>query len=316
MTNKFNELIKKGKVFDSHCHLNSSEYDKDFSEVVDRMKEFGVESVIDIGIDYNSSFKAVQNSIKFPQKIYAAVGVDMESCVPGSDLYMGGFDKVEIQFKKCEELVEIEDRRLKLEDGNRAPQPPKGGVGKIIMIGETGIDLYWNRKNELPKDQYNKSFEEQAELFKMHIELASENNLPLSIHSRDSIDECIKIINDSQLKIDNYKGVFHSLTPEFNDDEDSFYNKIKQIHELGFLVGLNGIVTFKSAKMLREVVLKVMKENMNMVNRVPTTTEIYEAGFVFETDGPWLAPTGKRGERNEPAYVGLIHEFIVEQLKS
>lgn len=289
---KLNSLLQQNQLFDSHCHLNDSKYDSDLDEVINRAKMNEISSIFDISTDYNSCVKSIELSQKYPI-VYSSLGIDMESLVKGSDLYLGSFEKVLLEFEKVKKLMQ--------ENRNN---------NKIQMIGETGIDNYWNRMNGRSVEEYYKSEEEQSELFRKHIELAIEFDLPLSIHTRDSITTCLDILKSYDLK--KHQAIFHSLTPDWDDDEEEFYKKVMEILERGYLIGLNGIITYKTANTLRNTILKILKEYKISINSEPT--DIYQTGFVFETDGPFLSPEGKRGKRNEPNNVMDIYEILVKYL--
>lgn len=132
----------------------------------------------------------------------------------------------------------------------------------IIAIGETGLDYY---RNYAPKDA-------QQRLFRQHINLARKYNLPLIIHTRNSIDDTIRILKEE----DYYKGVFHCYS--------GTYEQAKRIMDMGFYLGFGGVLTF--SKNMRDV-----------FQRIPIDF------VVFETDAPFLAPAGYRGRRNEPAFI-------------
>jgi len=132
----------------------------------------------------------------------------------------------------------------------------------VVGIGETGLDYY---RNYSPK-------EAQQKLFRLHINLARKFNLPLIIHTRNSIDDVIKILKEE----DYHKGVFHCYS--------GTYEQAKKIINLGFYLGFGGVLTF--SKNMREVFQHIPLDSI-----------------VFETDSPFLAPAGHRGKRNEPAFI-------------
>ena len=143
---------------------------------------------------------------------------------------------------------------------------------RFIAIGEIGLDFYWD-----------KTFtEEQYAAFHQQIEWALEFDLPIVIHSRNSTDECISVVKEHQKG--NLKGVFHC----FSGDTD----QAKKIIDLGFFMGIGGVVTFKNAG------LDKVMENINLEH------------IVLETDAPYLAPVPFRGKRNEPSYL----KYVVEKL--
>lgn len=142
-------------------------------------------------------------------------------------------------------------------------------------IGEIGIDLYW--------DQTFKS--EQITAFEAQIEMALSHNLPIDIHCRNAFPETIDTLR--KFKEKGVRGVFHSFTGTIEEAETIF--------GLGdFLLGINGIVTFKKA----EIACTLEKIPMEKI--------------LLETDAPYLAPVPHRGKRNESAYLLHIAEKVAE----
>ena len=145
---------------------------------------------------------------------------------------------------------------------------------RFVAVGETGLDFYWDRT--FTKEQY--------ESFQTQIELSKQYDIPVVIHSRNSIDECIKVIRENQQG--NLKGVFHC----FSGNE----KQAKEIIDLGFYLGIGGVVTFKNSG-LDKVMVDI---NMDRV--------------VLETDAPYLAPIPFRGKRNECSYLKYVVEKLAE----
>ena len=145
---------------------------------------------------------------------------------------------------------------------------------KFYGIGEIGIDLYWDKT-------YVK---EQTDAFRYQVQLAKSKQLPIVIHLRNSFDEVYNVIKEEQ--DGSLKGIFHC----FSGDE----SEAKKIINLGFLLGIGGVLTFKNSR-LDEVV-----ENFGLEN------------LVLETDAPYLAPVPKRGRRNESAYLVYIAQKLAE----
>jgi TatD DNase family protein len=145
---------------------------------------------------------------------------------------------------------------------------------RFVAVGETGLDFYWDRT--FTKEQY--------ESFQTQIELAKQYDIPVVIHSRNSIDECIKMIRENQQG--NLKGVFHC----FSGNE----NQAKEIIDVGFYLGIGGVVTFKNSG-LDKVMVDVDMKNV-----------------VLETDAPYLAPVPFRGKRNECSYLKYVVEKLAE----
>lgn len=148
------------------------------------------------------------------------------------------------------------------------------GKRKFYGIGEIGIDLFWD-----------KSFlQEQIEAFNTQLSWAKNKNLPVVIHVRESFNEVMEQLK--KVHTPESKGVFHSFTGTLEQAE--------QIIELGFKIGVNGIITFKNSD-LGETIQKIDPRHL-----------------LIETDSPWLAPVPHRGRRNECSYVVTIAEKIAQ----
>jgi TatD DNase family protein len=145
---------------------------------------------------------------------------------------------------------------------------------QFAAIGETGLDFYWDRSFE--KEQY--------QAFRLQIEWALHFDLPVVIHSRDSIEQTISVIRECQKG--NLRGIFHC----FNEDEES----ARQIIDLGFHMGIGGTITYKNSK------LPAVIKNIGLQN------------IVLETDAPYLPPVPFRGKRNESSYIIYVANKLAE----
>ena len=138
----------------------------------------------------------------------------------------------------------------------------------IVGIGECGLDYYWDTsKKEL-----------QKKVFLKQIELSIKYNLPLVIHSRDAIGDTLEVLKSVNKPI---KGVMHGYSGSLE--------MAKEFVKLGLKIGIGGVLTFKNAKNVKEVVKELDLSN-----------------FVLETDCPYLTPTPYRGKRNASFYIPLI----------
>ena len=147
-------------------------------------------------------------------------------------------------------------------------------AGGYIAVGEIGIDLYWD----------DKFADQQKDAFRQHLQMAKEYDLPAVIHTRNSFDEIYPIVKSESTN--KLTGVFHCFTgtPE----------EAKKIIDLGFKLGIGGIITFKNSG-LAETIQKIPMEFL-----------------VLETDAPFLTPTPYRGKRNESAYINYIANKLGE----
>jgi TatD DNase family protein len=221
---------------DTHNHLYLREFRDDRDDVVTAALENGIEKMLLPNVD-GSTVNAMHSlADKYP-----------ENCLP-----MMGLHPTSVDQNYREELGKLE----KLLD-----------TRKYWGIGETGIDLYWDRTFA----------KEQEESFREHIRMARETGLPMVIHARDSFMELFRIMdaeNDESLS-----GIFHAFTG--NPDQ------ARTIIDYGFKLGIGGILTFKNSGLDRVV------EGIQLQH------------IVLETDAPYLSPVPRRGKRNEPSY--LIH---------
>ncbi len=140
-------------------------------------------------------------------------------------------------------------------------------------IGEIGIDLYWDKTY----------LKEQIIVFQKQIEWALEYDLPVIIHVRDSFSETMQAL--APFKGSRLKGIFHSFTGDIHEAKEI-------INFGGFLLGINGIITFKNSKL------------SDVLSQVDLST------ILIETDSPYLTPAPFRGKRNESAYLSLIVKKI------
>ncbi|MGM0531168.1 MAG: TatD family hydrolase [Bacteroidota bacterium] len=230
-------------LIDTHAHIYLNEFDGAVQDVVQHSKEAGVGRVYLPNIDSGTIEDMIQLETLYPGFFYPMMGLHPTS--------------VNGDYEHELEIIEkwLDER-------------------SFAAIGETGIDLYWDRT-------YQK---EQEKAFEIQLKWAKDKGMPIVIHSRDSFREIFDVVdrlNDEQLY-----GIFHSFAGTVEDAE--------HIIDLGFKIGINGIVTFKNSS-LDEVVSQIDMEHL-----------------LLETDSPFLAPVPRRGKRNESAYIKYIAEKIAE----
>ncbi len=145
---------------------------------------------------------------------------------------------------------------------------------KVVAIGEIGLDYYWNKENK----------ELQKEVFIKQIELANKLNLPIVIHTRDAFIDTIEILKQNNV---NKKGIFHCcpLNQEL----------IKEAVKLGYYISLSGVITFKNAKNVEEILSLIPEDKL-----------------LIETDSPYLSPEPFRGTRNNSMNVKYVAEKIAK----
>ena len=237
-------------MIDTHAHIYDEQFDADKYEMLDRALHAGIEQI----------WMPNCNSESIP-RMYA-----LEEEFPGRCLAMMGLHPSYVDEHFEEELERVE-KELQ--------------ARKFIMIGEIGIDFYWDL-----------TFTAQQEAaFLKQLELAKTYNLPICIHSRNSKDNSLNAIQRCCDLIETFgwtdlRGIFHCFSGNREDAE--------RVIGLNFLLGIGGVVTFKNGgldRFLADIPLEKM---------------------VLETDAPYLAPVPHRGKRNEPAYLELVVNRLSE----
>jgi TatD DNase family protein len=228
---------------DTHAHLDDARFANDRDEVVARAKDAGVKTIVTVGCwESARGFGPVADLLRSHPDVYAALGVHPHEAASVVD---------ETPYGLIRDLA-------------------SGGVGtangRVVAIGETGLDY-----------RYRKSPPEaQREVFRRHVRLARELNLPLIVHSRDADEETLDILADEGLP--EAGGVLHCFTGTIG--------MARKAVDMGMYLSFTGIVTFPDAGPLREAVKATPVEKM-----------------LIETDCPYLAPVPERGKRNEPSFI-------------
>ncbi len=232
------------KITDSHAHIFTSEFKDDIDQVIVNAASANVYKICMPNIDEDSIEPMLALHKKFPDICYPMMGLHPSSVT-----------------KDYEKQLETIRRYLDESD-------------IYIAVGEIGIDLYWDTSLK----------DEQIEAFKIQAGWAIEKNLPIVIHSRESIDLLIEILEE--MSEEKLRGVFHCFT--------GTAEQAHRIQEMGFYLGIGGILTFKNSS-IKEII-----------------PELDPSRILLETDSPYLAPIPKRGKRNEPAYTMYIAEKLAE----
>ncbi|MGH1486161.1 MAG: TatD family hydrolase [Cellvibrionaceae bacterium] len=146
---------------------------------------------------------------------------------------------------------------------------------KVVALGESGLDYYYSEDEK----------ETQQESFIIHLQAAKKAQLPVIVHTRDAREDTIALIKEHGCL--NHAGVLHCFTEN--------WEMARQAIDLNYMISISGIVTFKNANELRDVVKQIPLDRL-----------------LVETDSPYLAPVPYRGKSNEPQYVREVAEYIAE----
>ncbi|XLS29756.1 TatD family hydrolase [Flavobacteriaceae bacterium M23B6Z8] len=228
---------------DTHTHLYTEQFETDRSEVIRKAIDAGINRFFIPAIDSTYQKKMEALASAFPDHIFL----------------MAGLHPTHVKDNYREELEKVSKE---LENGI------------YYGVGETGIDLYWDKT----------FLKEQQIAFSEQIKLAKQYKLPVIIHCRDAFDEVFEVLESE--KDENLKGIFHCFTGSKEQAERAIEYNLK--------LGIGGVVTFKNGK----------------IDKFLNQIDIKH--IVLETDAPYLAPTPFRGKRNESCYLKLIAQKVSE----
>ena len=230
-------------MIDSHCHLDHEPLFSNLNNIILRSKEAGIKKLLTISTSLES-FEKIRNIVKKDEIIYGTIGIHPHEA---NDKSLGS-----------EEIIKNFNKDQ-----------------KIIGIGETGLDFYYNNSD---KDKQIKSFID-------HIEAAIKTSAPLIIHSRNAEEDTFKILNEYKSK--NVKILMHCFT-----GSKDFAEKLLKLNAF---FSASGIITFKNSVELQETFRFLPLDKI-----------------LIETDSPFLAPVPNRGKKNEPSFISFTAQKLAE----
>ncbi len=223
-------------IFDSHAHYDDHAFDEDREEVLAALAESGVGTVVNVGASLEGTRRTVELAERYPF-IYGAAGVHP-------------------------------DEVNELNEDTFAWLREQCARDRIVAVGETGLDYYWDRTDH----------ETQKKWFIRQLALAGELSLPVIVHSREAASDTMKIL----------KEMYDLHIPVVVHCYSYSLEMAKEYVKMGYYLGIGGVVTFQNARRLREVVQNIPLSHL-----------------LLETDCPYLAPVPDRGKRNDSRK--LIH---------
>ena len=230
-------------MIDSHCHLDHEPLLSDLPNIIKRSKKIGIKKLLTISTSFES-FSKIKEIVHKDEMIYGTVGIHPHESA--TDII------------NSNQIVES----LKTNS-------------KIIGIGETGLDFYYNNSEKI----------KQVASFEEHIEASIKTNVPLIIHSRNAEQKTFDILNN--YKNNKLKILMHCFTgsTEFS----------KKLLSLNSYFSASGIITFKNSIELQETFKSLPSDKI-----------------LIETDSPYLAPVPNRGKKNEPSFIDFTASKLAE----
>jgi TatD DNase family protein len=239
-------------MIDSHCHLDHEPLFENINEVIKRSKDVGIQKLLTISTTL-ASFDKIKDLVNIDPIIFGTFGIHPHET----------------------EANEV-NKEMLIETINK--------YKKIVGVGETGLDFFYNHSNK----------KRQIESFKDHLDASIELKIPIIIHSRNAEDETFNILKSYNNK--NLKILMHCFTGSLDFS--------KKLLSLGAFFSASGIITFKNSIDLQ-----------NTFKTIPLDR------LLIETDSPYLAPIPMRGKKNEPSYIkhtleklSIIKEKLPEEM--
>ncbi len=230
-------------MIDSHCHLDHEPLLSDLSNVLKRSKDVGIKKLLTISTSFES-FSRIKDIVNKDEIIYGTIGIHPHESDNNT-------------ITKNEIVKSLKENP------------------KIIGVGETGLDYYYNNSDK----------EKQITSFKTHIEAAIECDVPIIVHSRNAEDDTFKIL--SEYKEYNPKILMHCFTGSKKFSEELLI--------LNSYFSASGIITFKNSIDLQETFKSLPIDKI-----------------LIETDSPYLAPVPNRGKKNEPSFIDFTANKLSE----
>ncbi len=235
-------------IIDSHCHLTYEPMSNALNETIDRANKDGIKYMLTISTE-DKSFEQILKIVNSHKSVYGTYGIHPHEA------------KLHQHIQRIDIINKVNQNK------------------KIIGIGETGLDFYYNHSDK--KDQIN--------CFEEHICAAQENKMPLIVHTRSAEKETIEILHKN-LKKRSFKILIHCFT---GTREFAF-----KLLNLGAYISASGIITFK--------------KSLELAN---TFKDLPNERILVETDAPYLAPVPLRGKPNEPSFIIHTVRFLSELKK-
>jgi len=230
-------------MIDSHCHLDHDYLFNDINDIIKRSKNAGIKKILTICTTLNS-FEKIKEIVLLDEIIFGTCGIHPH--------------------ETKNDLISTDDIINKIQNNT-----------KIIGVGETGLDFFYN----------NSEKNYQIKSFKKHIEASIALNMPLIIHSRNAEDEIIDILK--KYENSNIKILMHCFTGS--------KKLMMQLLKFNAYFSASGIITFKNSQDLQD-----------------TFKEIPLSNLLIETDSPYLAPIPNRGKKNEPSYIKFTAKKLAD----
>ena len=240
-------------MIDTHCHIDDPQYQDDLPAFLQQQKDGGVEAILVPGVDVHSIDTVLPLCAQYPDYLYPALGLHPE--------------EVKADWQQQWDAI-----RARIEATQRE--------GRLIAIGEIGLDYHWDTTYK----------EEQHIVFREQLLLARRLNLPVMVHIRDAMEDTYRILHEVASFADETLQPLRGVVHCFSGSREMAEKFIAQ----GFYLGIGGVLTFKNCKL------------------ADTLRHISLQHLVLETDAPYMAPVPHRGKRNESRWMTYVADRLAD----
>ena len=275
-------------MFDTHCHLNFGTFDGKVDKVVDEAKKVGADEIVIPGTDVSTSKKAVEIAEKY-KGVYAAVGIHPHHVFEIFQNNRSSATQIFQKTNKTEKFSFASDLKSIEKLLNN---------GKVVAIGEIGIDRHIYQKTKYPDYKIEEEFVELQKIVLIEqIKLAHKYKKSLIFNNREAKKDFLEILNSHQSLIISHSAVFHCCEPDFE--------LFKYAKDHRMFIGVDGDITY-----YKEKPFDFAQGKQEFIKTVPLDM------LVLETDSPFLNPEPNRskegGTKNEPKNIPIIAEFVAK----
>ena len=257
-------------MIDTHCHIDDPQYAEGLDAFLTEQHQNGVEAILVPGVDKTSVKDVLEVCDRYPDYLFPALGLHPENVKEDWQEQLA-IIKVAVDERLASTLYTLHPTPYTIHSTLYTLHPTPQ-CSRLIAIGEIGLDYHWDI-----------TFKEQQQLaLRQQMRWAEQYHLPVMIHSRDATEDTLKILRE----FPSVKGVMHCFSGS--------HEVAKQVIELGYYLGIGGVLTFKNCK-LAEHLVGIPLERL-----------------VLETDAPYMAPVPYRGKRNESKWMWYVAERLAQ----
>ena len=254
-------------MIDTHCHIDDPQYAEGLDAFLQSQRADGVQAILVPGVEAATTQDVLDVCAKYPGYLYPALGLHPEN------VKEDWREQLAVIKKSVDELQGVRSLNSRtLEQHNVRLEHLSTANCRLVAIGEIGLDYHWDTTFR----------QEQHEALREQLRWAEEYDLPVMIHSRDATEDTLKILRE----FPSVKGVMHCFSGS--------HEVAKQVVEMGYYLGIGGVLTFKNCKLAEHLV------------GIPLES------LVLETDAPYMAPVPYRGKRNESRWMCYVAERLAQ----